>query len=182
MPQVVNFAHQLSKQRSKIEAKDRQFLVQATVVAVIVGVITAVALGGRVIVSAAQARAEKQYDSLLTTIESQKSQEIEYAEYARKVNILSELFTNRQAKQEAFARFRFLFGEGVTITGLSYDVGDNALGFQLQADNIFILEKVLDRLAQDDIKLEYPEIKKEAVGRSEDGSYRLKITVRLDKA
>lgn len=182
MSQTVNFASQLTKKRSQLDRRDKQVLIQTSIVFGIVALISVGIMISRAYFDVSQQKSEKKYDDLVKVITTQKQHEIEYAQYVKQVNIISDLFANRQAKQEAFARFRFLFGNGVMITGLTYSVNENALGFQLKADTIFVLEQVLDRLLQADIVAQYPKIKKESIMRLEDGAYRMKITVMLDKA
>lgn len=181
MAQIVNFAHQLSKRRSQLDKKDRQLFKQASLALAFGLGLTALVLGVRFFTSASLARAEKEEANLTRTLESQKDAELEYLTYARKLSLLASLFTNRQAKQEAFARFRFLFGEGVSITGLTYNVRSNALSFQLRAENVFKLEEVLTRLSQPDVAKDYPYISKDSLARSEDGAYQMAITVNLAK-
>lgn len=176
----VNFAYHLTKQRSKEQAKDRRLFKKVAIVGVVALVITGISLAFRIGFDLAYKAADKNEKQTLAQLETLKSEELTYVGYVTKVNVLSELFKNRQAKQQALKRFRSLFGPGVSITGLQYSKEENDLGFRLKTSTVFLLEQVINQLDEPSLRTEYKEIEKTSVSRSEDGTYSMQVSVGLN--
>lgn len=179
MPLTINFAYQLTKKRSKEIQKDKALFAKAIVVGGIAVVVVVISLVARVSTDLIYANAEKNEKQVLGQLESLKPQEMAYLGYISKVNILSELFQNRQAKQQALRKFRTLFGPGVFITGLNYSETSDSLEFQVKTGTVFQLEQVIAQLDDPALRSEYSNIVKRSLNRDESANYSLWVSVNL---
>lgn len=180
MPFSVNFAYHLTKQRSKEQQNDRLWFKRAMIVGIVAAALTVASVMLRISLDVAMALQEREEKKVLGQLETLKPQELAYIGYVSKVNVLSDLFKNRQAKQQALKRFRSLFGPGVSVTGLSYSEDSNDLGFQIKASSVYLFEQVVNQLDNHDIRQDYKDIAKSSINRSEDGSYNMSVSVGLN--
>lgn len=179
MPFSINFAYHLTKQRSKEQAQDRSLFKKAVVVGIIAVALTTASVLARLSFDVALAVVKNEEKKVLAQLESLKAQELAYVGYVSKVNVLSELFQNRQAKQQALKKFRSLFESGVSITGLNYAEDSNDLEFRLKTASVFVLERVVAQLDDPQLRTDYKDIVKENVSRAETGNYDMSISVNL---
>ncbi len=179
MPFSINFAYHLTKERSKEQKKDQALFKKAVIVGIIAVVFVVVSVIVRVGFDVSLSQLEKEEKKTMTQLETLKAQELAYIGYVSKVNVLSELFQNRQAKQQALKRFRSLFGSGVSITGLNYSEDSNDLEFQLKTGTVFLLDRVVGQLDAPDLRAEYKEIAKKGVARQDNGNYNMNVSVGL---
>ncbi len=175
----INFAYHLTKERSKEQAKDRALFQKAIVVGVVALSLVIVSVIARLGFDLGLSRLEKEEEKTIAQLETLKAQELAYIAYVSKVNVLSDLFQNRQAKQQALKKFRSLFGSGVSITGLNYSEDSNDLEFELKTGTVFLLNRVVDQLDAKDVRAEYKEIEKKNISRLETGNYTMSVSVGL---
>ena len=175
----INFAYHLTKQRTKEQAKDRSLFKKAIIVGVVAAAITTISVIVRVSFDVALSLSEKEEKKIMAQLESLKAQELAYIGYVSKVNVLSELFQNRQAKQQALKKFRSLFGSGVSIAGLNYAEESNDLEFQLKMSSVFVLERVIGQLDEPQLRTDYKDVLKKGVTRADSGNYSMGVSVGL---
>jgi len=160
--------------------KDTQILKQAGIGFGVIIVLMVALLIGNWTMSRQLTNLLAKQESTRQTIQSQADLELKYLVFVEKLNILHQLFADRQGKQEALAFFRSLFvGGEVKIAGLKYDDTDQQLTFSIRSDSIFSLDQVFDVLKSDQVKQKYPSIDKKGLSRSNDGSYSLQAIVQM---
>lgn len=177
MARNINFVRERRKTISRQETDDRQILNYVIRGLVVLGVVILLVVGARLFllyrIKTIQADQKSTQDQIL----AQEEVERNYTVFAHKLKIVSELFGKRREKQEALQYFSSLFDSNVLITQLSYTAGDEVLTFVLQANSIFTMEEVFNIMNSDDVEQRYPDIEKNALLRSRDGTYGMQITL-----
>ncbi len=113
------------------------------------------------------------------TILGQESVEIAYLIFVNKIKVISEIYQKRSNKQEALEFFSQIFAGTADIIGMNYQEDQGGLVLQLSSDNIFKLQATNEILDSTTLRQKYREIEKTALTRTEQGSYKLGLTLEL---
>ncbi|NCN24202.1 MAG: hypothetical protein COU65_02045 [Candidatus Pacebacteria bacterium CG10_big_fil_rev_8_21_14_0_10_42_12] len=180
MPKNINFVRDRQRWVEKAQSQDQKLMLFSSIALGIIAVVGIVAGISHFLLNRSLASIVAEQKSTKTAILAEQPIEESYTVFAQKLRVLTELFGNRQNKQEALTFFSNFFGPGVIISQLSYS-GDNneILTFSLSAQDIFTMERVFEKLKSPELLSEYPDITRGGLSRNDAGVYSLKLTVIL---
>lgn len=113
------------------------------------------------------------------SILGQEKTEISYLIFVNKIKVISEIYKKRSNKQEAMTYFSDVFGDKAEIIGMSYQEDQGGLILQLDSSNVFSLQEVNDILDSKELRQEYADLEKNALTRTDTGSYKLTLKLEL---
>ncbi len=179
MPDNINFVADRQKRLKIRQEKDGPLLKKMIIFLALTVLATGIVLAVQIYFNFEKKQVLASQSKIRTAIEERKETDQRYATFFHKLAILTQLFGERQNKQEALLYFRNLFGEGVAVTGLTYNETDQQLTFSLLSPSVFNLEKVFATLKSDSLKAKYPQVSRRNLTRSDNGSYSMQLTVNL---
>ncbi len=179
MPDNINFVAQRQKRLKLRQEKDRPLLKKMIIFLAVTVFLTGITLAVQIYFNFEKNQVLASQKKIQSAIDGRQETDQRYATFFHKLSILTQLFGERQNKQEALLYFRNLFGEGVSVTGLSYNETDQQLTFSILSPSVFNLEKVFSTLQSEALKAKYPQVSRRNLARSDNGSYSMQLTVDL---
>lgn len=179
MARGINFVRDRQRKLSKLEVQDRKYLRMASIGLGAVVVLCVLVIIARFYFIYSYKQVVDEQTRLRDEIVAREEIERSFTVFSHKLKILTDLFGKRKEKQETLAYFSNLFGPDVIIRQLSYDASDEILSFSLQSKNIFVLENVFTVMNSAEMEQRYPDLRKEALSRSGDGTYAMNILIAL---
>jgi hypothetical protein len=177
MPREINFLAERRKGISKTQARDRQWFKWSSWGLGVVGVVGVVLLISWAFLNYQFNQIKKQQDAVLVQISRNQENEAALVVYIRKLATLTQVYRDRQDKNNVIAYFSTILGSKATIVGIKFDPAPKLLQFQVQSDNIFSLRQVLDILNGTDIKAKYPAVSFSHLTRDDSAKYNLMVSV-----
>ena len=180
MPVNINFVADRQKQLKVRQEKDGPLLKKMIILLAVIVVLTGITLAVQIYFGLEKKQVLAGQARIKAAIDERKETDQRYAVFFQKLAVLTQLFGERQNKQEALLYFRNLFGDGVTVTGLTYNETDQQLTFSLLSPSVFKLETVFKTLKSEALKTKYPQVERHNLIRSDNGSYSMQLTVNLN--
>ncbi len=175
----INFVADRQKRLKVQQEKDKPLLKKIGVFLAATFMLTGIILAIQIYFNFEKNQVIANQKKVQAAIDERKEVEQKYAIFFQKLSALTQLFGERQNKQEALAYFRNLFGDGVTVTGLTYNETDQELTFSLLSPSVFTLEKIFTTLNSEAVKNKYSQVVRHNLARSDNGSYSMQLTVKL---
>ncbi len=175
----INFVAERQKKLKLAQEKDRPLLKKAGVALAGVVLVTGIVLAISFYFSFETNQVIASQKKITAQIDSRKETEKKFASFFQKLSVLTQLFGERQNKQEALSFFKNLFGSEITVTGLTYNETDQKLTFSILSPSVFKLESVFNTLRSQALKDKYPNVEKNNLTRGDNGSYSMQLTVIL---
>ena len=178
----INFLSEHRKKLTKTQKRDRQIFkigmgILGGVVVFFVSVLGIRFWFGQRLEGVMQAQAQARSQIL-----DQEDVERSFIVSVNKITILSELFKERQNKQQAINYFSTIFGDQVLVKQIAFEGGDQLLTFRLQAEDVFVLEEVFARLQSDEVKTRFAKVSSSDLRRSAEGDYEMTVAVTLGES
>jgi hypothetical protein len=180
MPVSINFVKERRRSLTKTQKQDQMILRSTLIGFGGVLVVFMIVVGFQFFLTYRFTQLKNRHDQLNQTILSQDSTERSYLILTNKVKVIAQLLKARTGKQQAIEYFTNLFGPEVIIRELTYIERDNILSFGLEANNIFVLENLLELLTSDDVSSRFASLSTSELTRTSLGSYNLLVTVSLE--
>ncbi len=180
MPKLINFVGDRRKRLSRLQKQDKKIMQIATNILVVVFIIFLVVLGLRVFYLFRVKKIKDEQKNVKQIILSHEDIEKEYVVFAQKLKQLTVLFGKRKDKQDALVFFSHIFGDDVIVSGIDYSSADeDVVSFTIKTPNVFVMDRVFQKLASEQVASVYPKIAKSNMNRSDTGNYTLNLAVVL---
>ncbi len=177
----INFLQKRNVTLNKQEVQDKKILRYALLAFSLAMISLVMGLGLNLYLSHKLKKINLNRKKLETQIASDEPIEVEYLFFVNKLKVIRELFDLRSDKQEAISFFTDLFGPGVSISGLNYEMEERILSLTITSQNIFILEQVFSKLNDPSIKKNFASVNHSDLRRSDKAEYSFKLTVTFKK-
>lgn len=179
MQRSINFVRERRKKLSQAQVQDQKWFTRSAIgLGIVIGLMLMV-LGGRLVmaqlVSQVLAQQEQTRDQILSREDTEKA----FVISVNKLSILSEIYEERQNKQDAIQYFTSVFGEGVLVKEIAFQGNDQLLTFRLQADDVFILDQVFVQLESEEVLSRFARVENSDLRRGDEGKYEMTVAVTL---
>jgi hypothetical protein len=182
MPDSINFVKDRRRQHSKREVQERLWFRWSVIVTVGMVVVSLLMVGGRLLVDSQLKGLQTQQATLKKEIVGQESVERALRIYNQKLAVLKSIFEKRSNKQAAISYFSEVFGPTVLIKEIAYEAGDDVISFNVEAADIFELQRIFGILDNQKTRDQFAQISRSDLKRSSDGSYEVNVVVTLKSA
>lgn len=180
MKLTVNFLSQHRKNLTEVEKKDKRFyqysLFGSIGIAVVACVIVAISVGLAFFTNQVQAQQKELESSILRQQDVERSALILIA----KLQSLQELIGQRRDKRQAITYFtNLLSSESVLVRDIHYLSGDGVLSLRLESENIFVFERLVEALSNEETASRFSKVVWSNIGRVRTGAYSINVTITL---
>lgn len=177
----INFVRHRLKKLGRVAEQDFRVFKLSMIGAGVVFVVFLVILGLRIYQVSRLKKIEDTQANHVRQIKSLEEEERAYVFLINKLKALSQIFEERQNKQEAIAYFSQVFGPEVIIDQIVYEARASLLAFGVRTTNIFTLEQVFSTLESNQTEEKFAELHKSELRRNANGTYQMKVTVVMDE-
>ena len=177
MPRQINFLAERQKGISKQQLQDLRLMKIAGVVLGVVCLAGLIIFGLFFYFTYQLAQIRNQEGAIRGQILGAQGNEEAFVVYVKKLASLATIYKSREDKNNIIAYFSSLFGQDVVVTGIDFDQTDNLLHVKVEADDVFVLHRVLDLLNSDAVKAKFPALVSSNLDRNADATYEITITV-----
>jgi len=177
MPREINFVAERRKIISKTQLRDRLWFKWASWALGVTGLIVVATVVVFVVLTYQSNQVKAEEETIRSQITSNQNNEAALVVYVRKLAALTQVYQDRQDKNNIISYFASILGVRATIVGITFDQINKLLQFQIQSDNIFSLRQVLDVLNSDDVKAKYPTVSFSKLTRDDTAKYNLTVSV-----
>ncbi|MEX0896391.1 MAG: hypothetical protein WDZ94_05690 [Patescibacteria group bacterium] len=182
MARTINFVQERQRSLSKQEQRDHKILRQAMLALFVTGGLLVVVVGTRLGMVQWHQSIKDQQQAAISQIQEREDIERSYTVFVSKLNVVTELFGKRKEKQDALEYFSSLFDPDIIISQLQYEAENDVLTFTIQAPSIFRMEQVFGIMQSEDVNARYPDLQRDTLRRSGDGSYGMQVTLMFGDA
>jgi hypothetical protein len=175
--QDINFLRQQNQFLTKQTKRDKTIFTYVALATVLVILASGSVFGINFLYQRKVQAVSQKLDSTEKKIRQKKPLETDYIFFINKLKIIRELFEVRSDKQVAISFFTELFGPGVQISGINYQLEEGILSLTVTSDHVFALESAFETLADSNVTSKFKSVSKSSLTRSEDGKYNFKLTV-----
>lgn len=175
----INFVRDRRRKLSSIQVKDRVWLRRSLIALGVVTTILVIVGGAQLFLSRMVGQVQAQQTATKQQIVDREDTEKAFVISLRKLGLLTEIFQERQNKQQAIEYFSSVFGAQVLVLEIEYRAEEQLLTFRLQAQDVFVLEQVLERLKSDDVTSRFAGVKASDLQRTSQGNYEMTVAVTL---
>jgi hypothetical protein len=175
----INFLKERRKTLTKMQQRDALWLKWSAAATAILVVISGIAGAAAFLTSRSLSHVKEIQDQTKNAILASENVEKTFVLTFHKVEILGALFKDRQNKQEAINYFSTIFGPQVLVKQVEFQGEDQLLTFGLEAQDVFVLENVFDKLKANEVKEKFDKVTPSDLRRLEDGKYQMSVAVVL---
>lgn len=178
---VINFLRKRKKDLSEVQLLDKKYAVWAGYLLVFIFLAMSLVLAVDFFLTTRTATLEKKQSEVEQKISTFATVEREYIQLSKKIEVIADLFENRDEQKDAIAFFTRLFSqEEATLKELQIDQ-DGTLRFQVVSQNVFVMKQTIQRLQQDDIRQQFQSLVMTDVVRNQSGEYSIEVAVVIGK-
>ena len=177
----LNFLRERRKTVTAKERMDRRLAMAAGVVFAIIFVAFVGIFGWRLYLSNQLARITEQQASSRNEIVANQDTERVFVVFVRKLDLISQLYKERQDKKDAIDYFTTIFGPEVLIQQINFDPTEQLLVFRVQSASVFRLKDILNTVNSEQTRSRFISVTASSLERTPDGKYALNIAVATSK-
>lgn len=181
MSREINFLRKQNRKLTELQQRDKLWLKYASFVFAGVLIISLISVGTNFYFQFQISRAHQRITELEDAIMSREDVEKSAVITSQKLKVISELFNQRQDKQLALEYFTNLFGEKVLVKDIQYKEELSILSLNIEAKDVFVIERVLTLLTSADTVSRYPLLALSDLRRDDQGVYSMDLTITLEK-
>lgn len=175
----INFVQQSRRKLHVLQERDGSILKISLIVFSFVGVVCLFALGYwqylRLELSEIKGQQEQQ-ERILTQV---AQDEARYLLYTAQLSLIDQVLSSRSSRQPAMEFLSQLTFSGLSFRGISFAELDKTISFQIEAEDVFIVDQFVERVRSPQIQSQLEDIEVSDVRRDGVGQYTLQVKLKL---
>ena len=174
---LINFLRQRKKELSEVQIVDKKYAVWSGYLLLFIFLALILVVGVDYFFTTRTLTIQKRQQDVQTKISSFSAVEKEYVALAKKLELISTLLTSRDERKDAIIFITKLFSQEEAILKELQIDSDGIMRFQIVSKNVFVMNKTMQRLQQDDIHQQFNSLAMTNLVRNQNGEYSVEVSV-----